>query len=173
MSQKETAPETIIVSDELISKLSAAIEAELEYEEATNGKRKLGITGEVGELLACYHRGLKLVLDSRSAGFDALDNNNRHIQIKTRRSETRELPKDVGRISRFSKHEFDYALLVLLNHKYELREIWRADYDKLKPIIEKNNRCNPNLASFKKAGGKIFDASSKEHGNPKQKLTNV
>jgi len=157
MVQNITMPEAITVDSKLINKLRSAIDAALVYETATNGKRKLGITGEVGELLVCRQLGLKLVLDSRSEGFDAIDKDGLRVQIKTRRSESEGLPRDAGRIGSFSEHEFDYALLGLLDLKYQLREVWRADYDKLKPVIEKQKRRNPNLSSFKRVGKKVFD----------------
>ncbi len=150
-------PSTIEIDDKLISIIKSAINVALEYETATNRKRKLGITGEVGEVLVCHKLGLKLVLDSRSEGFDAIDRDGLRVQIKTRRSESEGLPRDAGRTSIFSKHEFDYALLALLDHKYELCEIWRAGYNKLKPIIEKQKRRNPPLSSFKGVGEKIFE----------------
>ncbi|MBE9483144.1 MAG: hypothetical protein IMY88_05630 [Chloroflexi bacterium] len=150
-------PKTIQVDNKLINIIKSAIDVALEYEAATNGKRKLGITGEVGEVLVCHQLGLRLVLDSRSEGFDAMDKDGLRVQIKTRRSETEGLPRDAGRTGIFSKHEFDYALLVLLDHEYELREIWQVDYNKLKPIIEKQKRRQPNLSSFKGVGEKIFD----------------
>jgi len=149
---------TIKVDSKLVNKVKRAIGVALEYEAATNGKRKLGITGEVGEVLVCHQLGLKLVLDSRSEGFDAVDKDGFRVQIKTRRSESDGLPRDAGRTSTFSKHEFDYALLALLDHKYQLCEIWQADYNKLKPIIERQKRRNPNLLSFKNAGGRVFNS---------------
>ena len=152
-------PKTIRIDYKLINIIKSAINVALEYEAATNGKRKLGITGEVGEVLVCRQLGLRLVLDSRSEGFDALDKDGLQVQIKTRRSESEGLPRDAGRTSSFSKHKFDYTLLALLDHKYQLREIWRADYNKLKPIIEKQKRRNPNLSSFKSVGQKVFDSN--------------
>jgi len=152
-------PKTIKIDNKLINIIKSAIDVALEYEAATNGERKLGITGEVGEVLACHKLGLKLVLDSRSEGFDALNKDGLRVQIKTRRSESEGLPRDAGRAGVFSKHEFDYALLALLDHKYELCEIWRADYNKLTPIIEKQKRRNPPLSSFKRVGEKIFDSN--------------
>ena len=98
-----------------------------------------------------------MVLDSRSEGFDALDKEDLRVQIKTRRSESEGLPPNEGRTSRFSEHPFDYALLALLDHKYELYEIWRVDYNKLKPIIEKQKRRSPNLSYFKREGEKILE----------------
>ena len=150
-------PKTIKIDNRLINIIKSAIKVALEYEAATNGKRKLGITGEVGEVLVCHQLGLKLVLDSRSEGFDAIDKDGLRVQIKTRRSESEGLPRDAGRTSTFSKHEFDYALLVLLDHKYQPQEIWRADYSKLKPIIEKQKRRAPSLSSFKGVGERIFE----------------
>lgn len=150
-------PKAITVNEKLINKVKLAVKAGLSYEKATDGRRKLGITGEVGELLACKQLGLKLVLDARSEGFDAIDKRGLRVEIKSRRSESEGLPRDAGRTSSFSKHKFDYALLVLLDKKYRLREIWRADYKKLRPIIEKQKHRNPNLASFKRVGEKIFD----------------
>lgn len=149
--------ETIIIDDKIMRRINDAIRIALAYEKRTYGKRKLGITGEVGEILVCYHLGLRLILDSRSQGFDAIDKDGLKVQIKTRRSESKGLPKDAGRTGRFSKHRFDYALLGLLDHKYQLCEVWRAEYNKLKPIIEKTKRRDPNLSAFKRIGKKIFD----------------
>jgi hypothetical protein len=147
----------------LVKKVKQVIELALEYEAATNGKRKLGITGEIGEILTCHRLGLQLMLDPRSEGFDAVDKNGKLVQLKTRRSETEGMPRDIGRISRFSNHKFDYALLCLLSHKYEVCEIWRADYKNLKPVInkEQDEQRGPTLRSFKRkgVGRKIFDRS--------------
>lgn len=151
--------ETVVIDDKIIRKIDDAVRIALAYEKNTHGKRKLGITGEVGEILVCYHLGLRLVLDSRSQGFDAIDKDGFRVQIKTRRSESESLPKGAGRTGRFSKHPFDYALLGLLDHNYQLCEVWRADYNKLKPILEKQRRRDPNLSSFKRIGRKIFDNS--------------
>ena len=151
--------ETIDIDNKIIRKINLAIDAALMYENVTQGKRKLGITGEVGEILVCHQLGLQLVSDPRSEGFDALDKDGKQVQIKTRRSESEGLPRDVGRISRFSKHGFDYALLAILDKEYKLHEVWRASYEDLKPIIknEQTERSGPRLSSFKKVGEKIFD----------------
>ena len=168
-------PKTIKIDNKLIKTVKSAINVALEYEVATNGKRKLGITGEVGEVMVCHQLyqqlGLRLALDSRSEGFDAIDKNDLRVQIKTRRSESEGLPRGASRTSSFSKHQFDYALLALLDHKYQLCEIWRADYSKLKPIIEKVERRNPNLSSFKSVGELIFESGS--FNNLRKKLKSV
>lgn len=146
----------IVVDDVLVQKVKLAIEAALAYEVATSGKRKLGITGEVGEILVCHQMGLRLMLDPRSVGYDALDSREKRVEIKTRRSESDGLPRDAGRVSTFSKHKFDYALLGLLDHQYRLCEIWQADCDNLRPIIDKQKRRNPNLSSFKRVAHRVF-----------------
>lgn len=149
--------ETIVVDEDMIMKIRSAIEAALMYEKKTGGKRKLGITGEVGEVLVCKALGLKLVCDPRAKGFDAIDGHKK-VQIKTRRSESEGLPKGIGRMSRFSDHEFDYALLAILTKDYQLHGIWKASYKDLKPIIDKEQteRSGPRLGSFKAVGTQIF-----------------
>mgnify|MGYP007084712450 CR=1 FL=1 len=156
MMESSNVRKWIVVDDYLVEKVKLGIEAALAYERATGGRRKLGITGEVGEILVCHRLGLRLMLDPRSIGYDALDSRGQRVQIKTRRSESGDLPKDAGRVSSFSQHEFDYALLGLLNHQYELDEIWRADYDDLRPIIDRQKRRNPNLSLFKQVAHRVF-----------------
>ncbi len=43
----------------LLQKIQRSVKAALDYERATNGSRKLGITGEVGEVLICHQMGLR------------------------------------------------------------------------------------------------------------------
>jgi len=151
-------PEAVTVNKKFLTLISLAIDTALKYEALTGGKRKLGITGEVGEVLVCRQFGLRLVLDSRSEGFDAIDKAGRHVQIKTRRSESEDLPSKLGRVSRFSEHPFDYALLALLGHKYELCEIWQATYSALKPIIDRQKRRSPTLREFQNSGERVFES---------------
>jgi hypothetical protein len=148
--------ETRPISGAILSAVRDVIAAARKYEAATDEARKVGITGEVGEVLACHALGLELATDPRSVGFDALDADGKCVQIKTRRSESAGLPRDVGRLGTFSRHPFDYALLVLLDHEYELAEIWRAEYAKLKPLIDNQKRRNPSLSAFKKMARKVW-----------------
>ncbi len=144
----------------LIKKLQSVIRAELAYEKATQGRRRLGITGEAGELLACHQLGLRLVLNPIAKGHDALDKRGRRVQIKTCRTKEGVLAGKAGRTSRFSEHKFDYALMVFLDERYRLGEIWRAGYKKLLPFLKKEKRRNPPLAVFRQIGRKVFDARS-------------
>ncbi|GAH21961.1 unnamed protein product [marine sediment metagenome] len=128
--------------------MRSAAQVAVDYERLTG--RKLGITGEVGEVLACDKLGLKLLADPISAGYDAIDKDNKRYQIKTRRVE-----HNRGRLSRFSKHEFDYAILVVLNAKYEIMELWQADFRKIKPLIDRQKRRNPSMVEFKRLAERI------------------
>lgn len=153
---KVTKLKTVPITEEILSRMKKVIKASLAYENAVGGIRKTGITAEVGEILACYHLRLRLCADPKAKGFDAIDRRGRQVQIKTRRSETEGLPSDLGRLSSFSKHPFDYVVLVLLNPDYSLAEMWQAEYREVILLIEKHKRRNPNLSSFKKVARQIW-----------------
>lgn len=155
ISQVQTIPTT----GKVLASIKQAVHAAIDYENATGGTRKIGITGEVGEILACHQLGLKLCIDPRSRGFDAVDKKSNRVQIKTRRSESKGLPNNAGRIGTFSKHPFDYALLVILDKNYGLIEIWKSEYKDLAPLLEKHKRRNPNLSYFKKVATRIWAAN--------------
>ena len=146
----------ITVDSELLEKVEQAIQAALDYEIATKGARRLGITGEVGEVLICQQLKLRMMADPRSEGYDAIDTVGTRVQIKIRRSETGDTPKNSGRLSRFSEHKYDYALLGLLDSQYRLTKIWRADYKTIEPIISKQKRRNPSLSSFIRVAHRVF-----------------
>ena len=153
--------EAININSKAIGTIRKAIDIALTYEKVMCFNRRLGITAEIGEILACHELGLRLMKDSRTSGYDAIDNDGFLIQIKSRKSESKGLPRNGGRTGSFSKHRFDYALLVLLDNRYQLCEIWRAEYKKIKPIIDKQKRRNPSLASFKRIATKIVPAKRK------------
>lgn len=132
--------ETIEINDSLIDVINKAIVVALEYGALTQNNRKLGITGEIGEVLICKQLGLRLMANSLIAGYDAIDKDGRRVQIKTRRSESGEKPKETGRLSRFSEHEYDYTLFGVFNSKYQLVEIWKADYHVLELLGGTQNR---------------------------------
>jgi hypothetical protein len=148
--------QTLRITPEILCAIKRTIKAAVDYENSTGGTRKIGITGEIGEILACHHLKLRLCIDPRAEGFDALDRKGRRVQIKTRRSESESLPKDAGRIGTFSNHPFDYVILVVLDHQYGLAEIWRTEYQDVMPLVEKHKRRNPNLSYFKKIARRIW-----------------
>lgn len=148
--------ESIEVGAVLIARINKAISAALEYERATKGKRRLGITGEVGEVLVCRRLGLRLMLNPRSEGYDAVDSDGKLVQIKTRRGETADVPRGTGRLGTFSKHKYDYALFGVLDSQYRLTGVWRADYLVIEPIVAKTKRRNPSISSFLRNARKVF-----------------
>lgn len=143
--------ETFDIKNKIVLKINQVINIALEYERYFDYERKLGITGEIGEILACFYFDLKLVKNNRNEGFDAIDENQNRIQIKSVRKEPKKGDKTnlrAGRTSRFSEHEFDYCLLLLFNQKYELKEVWKANFKELKNAIEKQKRRNPSIKEF-------------------------
>jgi hypothetical protein len=150
---------TIPITKNIINKMKKVIRASLAYEDAIGGIRKTGITAEVGEIYACYYLKLRLCADPKAEGFDAIDQQCRKVQIKIRRSETKGLPSDLGRLSSFSRHPFDYVILVILNQDYSMAEMWQAEYRDFLPLIEKHKRRNPNLSGFKKVAKRIWTSA--------------
>ena len=90
------------------------------------------------------------------AGIDAIDKNGLKVQIKTRRESQDEAKGNHVRIGRFSQHYFDYALLGILDKQYRLREVWKAAYADLMPIIDNDKKRNPNMSSFKRVANRIL-----------------
>jgi hypothetical protein len=154
--------QTIEITQQHVDLIQPVIDIATKYERIMDNKRKLGITGEVGEIKACLKFGLKLMLDSQSAGYDAIDNDGKKVQIKTRRSELGKKLTNPTRLSSFSRHEFDYCLLLLLDKDYEIDEIWRAEANTLKSSIERHERRNPTLGAFKRVAKRIFNKNDEE-----------
>lgn len=147
---------TLPITKAMLAAVEDVRRAALAYEKASGGARRIGITGEVGEVLACHQLGLRLCVDPMSGGVDAVDRKGRRVQIKTRRSESGGLPSDAGRIGTFSRHLFDYALLVILDQEYGLAEIWHAEQARVSALIDRQKRRNPNLAAFKRLATQVY-----------------
>ncbi len=127
--------------------ISAVIKSAIKYEKLTG--RKLGITGEIGEFLVCKKLKLKFLKNPQVAGHDAVDTRGKKYQIKSRR-----VSHQKGRIGRFSKHKFDFAILVVLDENYKILEIWKTSYKKLKPILDRN--IKPGFSQFKSISDRIY-----------------
>jgi hypothetical protein len=52
--------EATSITEEILETVNLAIVAEMTYQKLTSCGRKFGITGEVGEILACKLLGLRL-----------------------------------------------------------------------------------------------------------------
>jgi signal transduction histidine kinase len=65
-----------------------------------------------------------------------VDTKGRCVQIKTRRGESGDLPKDGGRLSKFSAHECDYALLGILNERIQARRSMLEEAQRLQDLVD-------------------------------------
>ena len=139
---------TILITPKIKKVTVDAIKIAINYEKLTG--RKLGITGEIGEILTCNKLNLKLLTNPISEGYDAIDKNNKKYQIKTRRGNPNK-----GRLSRFSEHPFDYAILAILDDNYDITELWQVPFRKLKPALDRHPRRNPSVREFKRLAEKI------------------
>ena len=102
-------------------------------------------TGFLGELYACKVLGLRLAENPNQKGYDA-EKDGKRYQIKTRCSIKSSKVNPRGRIGKFRGLDFDSALLVLLDDKYNLRGIWQAEAnDELRKAIEKDQTKNSGM----------------------------
>lgn len=144
---------TIEITDEIYNMALKAIKVAVEYEKLIG--RSLGITGEIGEILACRKLGLKLLQDPISAGYDAVDKSEKSTyQIKTRRIRGENFSGVTGR---FSEHDFDYAALLILDRNYKPLKLCQANYVRIKPILEKRKRKNLTIKKFISISTKCID----------------
>jgi hypothetical protein len=126
--------------------------------------KPLGITGEVGEFIAADLLHLELT-DARNPGYDAVGQDGRRIQIKSRCI----LPnsKPGGRVGSIRlNHEFDSVMLVLMNENFEPLEIYEANYSNVKFALEKegsiarNVRGSLGINQFKAIGSSVWPHNS-------------
>ena len=120
--------------------------------------RTLPITEELGELHACAKLGLDRA-EKGMRGYDAFDKDQRRVQIKARAPAPPALVvPPTGRIGRFVSWEFDYAVLVILDSEYNVREIWKAERDVLEPLqaILKNPRHGLAISAFKRVAARLI-----------------
>lgn len=131
----------------------------IEYYSLTG--KPLGITGEIGEYLTAKLLGLQLV-DARTAGYDAIDDNGRKIQIKCR--SIPQMKRIVGQRmgSLRLQHEWDAVALILLNERFEPQWIYEADRSSLEEALmrpgsrSRNERGALAIAHFKRIGRKVW-----------------
>ena len=131
--------------------IEKAIDAARHYRNITG--KPLGITGEVGEFIAADLMDLELT-GARQPGYDAVADNGRRIQIKTRCI----LPgsKNSQRLGSINlSHEFDTVMLILLNIDFEPLEIFEAkkvdvERELIKPGSKaRNERGALGISKFK------------------------
>jgi hypothetical protein len=146
------------VDNELQEILAAAKDVAIRFKKLTG--KPLGITGEIAEFTAAKLLDLKLA-GARQAGYDATDLAGRKVQIKGRC-----LPEKPGAGQRLGSirldHEWDSVLLVLLDERFEVIEMWEAE----RPAVERailapgskarNERGALAVTKFKSIGTKVW-----------------
>ena len=143
---------------DLTGTLQAARDVAKRYRELTD--KPLGVTGEVGELVAAEILGLKLT-PARQAGYDAVAPDGRRIQIKTRcLLDHRKPGQRIGSIN--IRHEWDTVVLLLLDHAYEPLEAFEAPRDRIVEALlrpgskARNERGALSVSKFKSIGQRVW-----------------
>lgn len=115
--------------------------------------KSLGITGEVGEYKAFQILHLKLADGNINRGFDAKDQDNKRVQIKSRI-----IKRTSERTEVFNNYSFDYTLLVLLSDDYEISEIHKASRNRIKQEIQTQKYKKPalSISKFKQISRQIY-----------------
>lgn len=119
--------------------------------------RTLPLTEELGELHACARLGLDRARKGMK-GYDAVDSDNRRVQIKARApAPPNKVIPPTGRIGKFVSWDFDYAVLVIMDSEYDVQEMWRAEPHDLEPLqaVLKNPRQGLALSTYKSVAKRI------------------
>jgi len=148
--ENQLAYKVIEIDDRIRAVKDLAIAAAIEYQSVTG--RKLGITGEVGEIIVADKMSLKLLADPIAAGFDAVDDSGKLYQIKACRNRR----TGIGKTGRFSTHHFNLALVGIFDANYVLTELWQASIEVLEPVLAREPRRNPSISRFKSVATRIF-----------------
>lgn len=146
MPKPTTEIKTISISPTIIQKLDEAIEIAKDFELLT--RKQLNITGIVGEILVSQKLNLKLVVDDINEAFDALDKDNKKVQIKTRRYKGVDSAMTGPLLDKNFNVPFDYAILILLNQDYSFKELFRIEASAIQLHFDRIN-------SNRKSGGKL------------------
>lgn len=149
----------------LAGTIEAAKAAAKRYRELTG--KPLGITGEVGEVLAAKLLGLDLA-EARQAGYDAVGSDGRRVQIKSRCVLPDSKPgQRVGSIR--LDHAWDTVALILMDKDFEPLAIYEANRKAVKKELlrpgskSRNERGALAVSTFKKIGKLVW---SREEERP-------
>ena len=94
-------------------------------------------TGLIGELAACELFGYKW---APHFGYDALTEDGLKVQIKSRKSWTTPRVNPAGTIGKFgpkNQYNFDIGILIELDHKFEIIEVWERSMDSIRELETK------------------------------------
>ena len=135
------------------------------YRELTG--KPLGITGEIGEVLAARLLKLKLA-EARQEGYDAVAPDGRRVQIKSRCILPNAKPgQRLGSIR--LDHEWDTVVLVLMDQDFEPLEVWEAPRTVVKRELlrpgskARNQRGALSVSKFKAIGKLRWSCDDKSH----------
>lgn len=98
---------------------------------AKNIIRTKNLVGDLGEHYCKENFGLKLEKNAVNKGFDAIDNENKKVEIKTRRT-----PEGKYKVI-FRSFDFDYCLFVELDEDFELVTILKISSLELQKNLDK------------------------------------
>lgn len=99
--------------------------------------RSKNLVGDLGEYYCCNFFNLTINLNSVEKGFDAKDNANRKVEIKTRRT-----PEGKSKII-FRGFDFDYCLFVELDEYFEPLSILKINTTEIqKKLDNKGDRLS-------------------------------
>lgn len=128
--------------------------------------RPLGVTGELAEAAAAELLGLDLA-EARTAGYDAIRRVNgrvERVQVKGRRIAAGR-PLYRGRVPKIDLTQpFDCVVLVLMNHAYDVMEIWEASREDVEARLRapgskaRNERGSLAIPQFKSIATAVWSA---------------
>lgn len=114
--------------------------------------KKFGIgyktTCDIGEFFAKEICGVRLINDRNNPNIDGIDKNGQRVQIKTRHRH-----KDNPNVYVFRPFKkevlgiIDYALLIILDEKFWIDEIWKVGREVLKNKFKNTKSDSFNLTS--------------------------
>ena len=149
-------------SDELANVIERAREAARDFYRLTG--KPLGMTGEIGEYETARLLNLKLAA-AREPGYDAIDDNGKKYQIKSR-SIPRSSQRKGGMIGSIKlDHQWDAVLLLLLDEELRPQEIWQAERPAVAAALTapgskaRNERGALAVSKFKSIGQKVWPNS--------------
>jgi hypothetical protein len=143
-----------IKSADLETTIRTAIAVAKRYHELTG--KPLGITGEVGEVLAADLLGLELA-EARQEGYDAVGPDGRRVQIKARciQPDRDKSPRMSG--IRLDK-TWDTVALIIMNEAFEPQAVYEAERKAIAKAIKspgskaRNERGALPVSKFKAIG---------------------
>lgn len=131
----------------------------IEYYRLTG--KPLGITGEVGEYEAARLLGLELAI-AREAGFDAIDQNGRRLQIKSR-SIPRAKKLTGQRLGSIDLEKpWDAVILILMDEEFSPVAIYEADRADITEALQRpgskarNERGALSVTKFRSIGRQVW-----------------